>query len=285
MRTEEILQKIDDLPGMEDFKALCHRLHTATENANRLHLERAPLPNLIFAAAPGCGVTLHIRLLADLLQSLRLLQFTGEEEYFEWTMTDDAKSFDRLLLRVRTAAGFYGQFRGVVGLDLSNLLKNGDSLPEMDRLMEYIDARQGKIVFVFIIPDTVPERTVNQLLGQFASITPAELIRMPFPTEEAKNFVVERLRLRGFTLTEKACKMLENAVARLSENREFEGYQTLINLCDDIIWRRLSSAELHSASIDEDDLDFIFAVGGFGSQLRAHKNNQRRVGFGASMEE
>ena len=35
----------------------------------------------------------------------------------------------------------------------------------------------------------------------------------------------------------------------------------------------------------KDDLDFIFAVGGFGSQLRAHKNNQRRVGFGASMEE
>ncbi|MBQ2952212.1 MAG: hypothetical protein IJE07_01510 [Clostridia bacterium] len=287
MRTEEILRKIDALPGMEDFKALCHRLHTASENVNRLHLERAPLPNLIFAAAPGCGVTLHIRLLADLLQSLRLLQFTGEEAFFEWSLDDDENAFNRFLLRVRRAAGFYGQFRGVIGLDLSRMLKNGDQLPDMDRLMEYIDARQGKIVFVLIVPDSVPERTIMKLLGQFASSTPAELIRMPFPALEAKNYIVDRLRQRGFTLTDKACTMLEEAVERLSESREFEGYQTLINLCDDIIWRRLSSEDMQDTSITEDSLDFIFAAGGFGSQLRANptKTNPRRVGFGASMEE
>lgn len=282
MHTEDILRQVDALPGMEDFKALCHRIHTAALNANRLRLERTPLPNLIFAAAPGSGVTLHIRLLAGLLQSLRLLQFTGEEEYFEWKMTDEPKSFDRFLMRVRAAGGFYGQFRGVIGLDIADML-SGEGSPNMERLMEYVDTRQGKIVFVFVIPDTSPEHVTRQLLGQFASITPAELIRMPFPAAEAKSFVAQRLRQHGFRLTPKACTLLEEAVARLSESREFEGYQTLINLSEDIIWRRLSSGELRRAAITEDDLGFIFAADGFGSRMRTntHKNCQRRLGFGA----
>lgn len=287
MRTEKILQKIDELPGMEEFKALCHRLHTASENAARLHLERAPLPNLIFAAAPGCGVTLHIRLLADLLQSLRLLSFTGEEAYFEWAFGDDDKAFDRLQLRIRRAGGFYGQFRGIVGLDLTKALGSSDGLPNMDRLMEYIDTRQGKIVFILIIPDTIPEHITQKLLGRFASVSPAELIRMPFPADESRAFVIRYLSDHGFTLTESACDALEDAVTQLSKSSTFEGYQTLQNLCEDIIWRRLSSNALQDAIIDAGDLNFIFAAGGFRSQLRANtsKTTPRRVGFGTQKED
>lgn len=286
MRTEEILQQIDSLPGMEEFKALCRRIHTASENASRLLLEKAPLPNLIFAAAPGCGITLHIRLLAELLKSLRLLQFTGEEEYFEWALTDNEKSFDRFLLRVKKAGGFYGQFRGVIGLDISEMISRDEPLPEMGRLMEYVDARQGKIVFAFIIPEDASERTIRQLLGQFASITPAELVRMPFPAQEARMFVAEKLRSRGYRLTEGASRLLQEAVACLSATEEFEGYQTLNNLTDDVIWRKLSSGAMKDTTICKADLAFIFAEDGYCSQLNAysHRLNKRRVGFGADLE-
>lgn len=286
MHTDEILKQIDELPGMGDFKALCHRLHTAADNARRLHLERAPLPNLIFAAAPGSGVTLHISLMAQLLRSLHLLPFTGEEPYFEWALTDEENAFDRFLLRVRMAGGFYGQFCGVIGLDLTAVVSSKGDPQALTRLMEYIEAHQGRIMFIFIIPDTVPERTAQLLLNRFASITPAELIRMPFPAAEAKSFLVGRLRQRGFTLTDKACTILEEAVSRLSQTSEFEGYQTLINLVEDIIWRRLSSGSILRATITGDDLSFIFAEGGFGSRLcvSPNRNNPRRLGFGASLE-
>ncbi len=81
MHIDDIIWEIDGLPGMDEFKALCHRLELAANNARGNSLGRIPLPNLIFAAAPGCGTTLHIRLLTELLKTLRLLPFTGEDEY------------------------------------------------------------------------------------------------------------------------------------------------------------------------------------------------------------
>lgn len=285
--TAEIMQEIEQLPGMEEFKSLCRRVRTASENASRLLAEKPPVPNLIFAAAPGSGVTLHIRLLSELLASLRLVQFTGEEDYFEWELTDKPNAFDQFLLRVKAAGGFYGQFRGVVGLDLSSAIRSGEALPDMDRLMEYVNAQQGRIVFIFILPDRASSRTVSELLGRFASVTPAELIHMPFPAAEAKSFIARKLTDRGFRLTKKASDLLEEVVTRLSASKEFEGYQTLVNLTEAIIWRRLSGSAMKSTSIGEDDLAFIFADNGYCSQLNANARNtpRRQVGFGASKEE
>lgn len=287
MRTpNEILREIDQLPGMDEFKALCKRIHTAADNAGRLLPGKAPLPNLIFSAAPGCGVTLHIRLLSELLGSLRLLQFTGEEEFFEWSLGNGPHAVDRLLLRVKAASGFYGQFRGVIGLDISDAIRHGDTLPDTERLMEFVNANQGRIVFVFVVPDHVSSRTLRELLGCFASITPAEVIHMPFPTGEAKSFVARKLKERGFRLTKKAAARLEEAVTQMSTSKEFEGYRTLDNLADAIIWHRLCSDTMKTPTIGEADLGFIFAENGYFSQLNASSSNagKRRVGFGTTKE-
>lgn len=286
MRVEEIMKQVNDLPGMEEFKDLCRRLRVAADNVNAYQLGRTPLPNLIFAAAPGCGITLHIRLLAELLKALKLLRFTGEEEYFEWALSNEEKAFGRFLLRVKKAGGFYGQFHGVIGLDISDMLQEGEPLPEMERLMEYVDARQGKIVFVFIVPDTASERTISQLLGWFASSTPAELVRMPFPKEEAQHYVSQHLERSGYAVTAEASELLREAVLKLCGNEAFEGYQTLINLADEIVWRKISRAVMTSTEITREDVAFVCSEDGYFSRLNAysHRTNRRKVGFGAAME-
>lgn len=287
MRTHtQILHEIDQLPGMEEFKSFCNRLVTASDNARRLFSERLPLPNLIFAAAPGCGVTLHISLLSELLSSLHLLQFTGEEEYFEWALDDQPDAFDRLLKRIKIAGGFYGQFRGVVGLDISDVLDSEAQMDGLDRLMEFVNAHQGRILFIFVVPSATSSRIIQDLQGLFASVTPVEVVHMDFPANEARSYVGRKLTERGFTITKKAAAMLEDAVTRLSTAKGFEGYQTLNSLTDAIIWHRLSSAEMSCASIDEGDLGFIFAENGFSSQLKAHAHNinGRRAGFSAREE-
>ena len=146
MLIDDIFRQIDEIPGMDEFKSFCRRLQCAADKARRNFAGSVPLPNLIFAAAPGCGTTLHIKLLAELLKALRLLSFTGEEEFFEWELSDADKSFDRFLKRVKTAGGFYGQFRGVIGLDIGDLVEMSSSPDICERLMEYVNARQGKIL-------------------------------------------------------------------------------------------------------------------------------------------
>lgn len=284
MHIDDIMWEIDGLPGMDEFKALCHRLELAANNARGNSLGRIPLPNLIFAAAPGCGTTLHIRLLTELLKTLRLLPFTGEEEYFEWALSEDKKAFDRFLLRVKAAGGFYGQFRGVIGLDVSELMDESDEFNIMERLMEYVDARQGKILFVFIIPDDTPERLLRQLVGRFASISPVELIRMPFPAEEAKQYLAWQLENRGYQITAEAFTLLEEAVQKLSATDKFEGYQTLLSLTEEIIWHKVSRSAMTDAYITAEDLAFIFAEDGYYSQFNAYSQRRRVVGFGSAME-
>lgn len=284
MYIDDIFREIETLPGMDEFKALCRRFQLAADNARRNALGRIPLPNLIFAAAPGCGATLHIRLLTELLKELRLLPFTGEEECFEWTIPEDKKAFDRFLLRVKTAGGFYGQFRGVIGLDVSALMDSSDEFGIMERLMEYVDARQGKILFVFIIPDDTPERLLRQLVGRFASISPVELIRMPFPAEEAKQYLAGQLKARGYQITTEASSLLEEAVHKLSTTDEFEGYQTLLSLTEEIIWHKVSRKAMTDAAITAEDLAFIFAEDGYYSQFSAYSHRRRVAGFGGSME-
>lgn len=280
-----LMQDINSLQGMSEFKELCSRLITAADNAFQYRLGTVPLPNLIFAAAPGCGVTLHIRMLTSLLKELRLLQFVGEEECFEWAISDDDEEFDRFLKRVRRAGGFYGQFQGVVGLDISDMLEGCDRLPPMERLMEYIEARQGKILFVLIVPDDIEESLIQQLLARFASISPAEVIRMPFPRDEAAHYVTQQLQYRGFAVSPKADALLVEVVDQLCDTEQFEGYQTLLNLVEEIIWQKVSQGEMRDDDILKQDVDFIFEENGYISRLKSgtHKA-RRRMGFGAAVE-
>lgn len=269
--------KIQGLSGAEQLKAFALKLEQLARNAHDMQLETIPLPNLVFAASPGCGVTLYIHLLTDLLKALRLMPFSGEEECFEWALGTGEKDFSTFLRRVRSAAGFYDRFQGVIGLDVTALMK-GPHRPVMEQLMAYVDARQGQILFVFRIPIDTPKAAQNQLLGAFANRTPVEIIALPFPKQDAMAYVENRLRDRRFSLTPDAAQYLGDVLAALSELRDFDGYRTLQNLTDEILWHKLSAARAADRLITRDDVAFILAADGYRERLGAG-DDRRRIGF------
>lgn len=278
------MERIRNLPGMEEFKSFCTRLQIAARNKALHHLGPIPLPNLVFAAAPGSGVTMHIRLLTGLLKELQLLNFVGEEECFEWALGNENEDFDKFLRRVRQAGGFYGYFHGVIGLDISRMLKNKSRIPSMDRIREYMEARQGRILFILIVPDTLSEPLLQQLMARFASITPAELIHMPFPYDEVQHYVAQQLRRRGFTVTEEADALLSDSLSHFVRSPQFEGYQTLINLTEEILWRKISRQDMQDVIIDKKDLDFLFDPDGYFSRYDAGNTRHSKVGFHSAVE-
>ena len=64
------MERIEQLRGLEELKALARRLWQVAENKRALPMTRVQLPNYLFIEAPGCGVTTHIRMITDLLQEL-----------------------------------------------------------------------------------------------------------------------------------------------------------------------------------------------------------------------
>lgn len=145
----ETLKKIRQMDGAEEMKTFAKRLYEAANNHARLMKLFTP-PNLLLLANEGAGVTHCLSLLTELLHELLPVSaFIGEEDLFEWCIADDDASFKQLMLRIRQAGGFYGQFRGVIGLDIRPLLAKEDSLPELRRLMAFVREQQ-EIVFVFV---------------------------------------------------------------------------------------------------------------------------------------
>ena len=283
LKEKMAFKRIREQSNVEAFQLFADKLARTAQNMQRLHIQEVPLPNLIFAAAPGSGVTMHIRLLSDLIRQLRLMPFAGEEECFEWAIRNDDKDVDTFFRRINRAAGFYGQFRGIIGLDISGLIKDKDKIPPMNRLMEYVDARQGKILFVFIIPIDTPQAVQEQLLGQFASRTPAEIIELPFPRREAIHFLETQLEAQHFSIKSDARAKLEEALDALADSKDFEGFQTLQNLADEILWRKISGNSVANTQIQAKDVAFILEEDGYLARLllSSELKNKRRIGFGA----
>lgn len=231
------------LEGMEELKAFAGKLIRFRENRETHAQLPVTLPNLILAADPGCGTSLHIRLLTQLLEETELLPFMGEEKSFEWAITRKEESFDYLLRRIHAAAGFYGQFSGVVGLDLSDILDERWPASAV-RLMEYVDAQQGNILFVFVIPRKTSPKLIERLKIGFASRTPIELICTPCPESDfADSYIKEALAGRGIEMDQAAQERIRAAVEKMKESPAFDGYQSMQNLIDELTWHIASKSE------------------------------------------
>lgn len=250
---------IQELWGMEEFKAFADKLLLTAENAEKQQIVYPPLPNLIFATNPGVGVTKHLHLLTGLLKGKKLMRFSGELDFFEETFSEPEADFERLLKSIKGAAGFYESFRGVVGLDFSGLFKEAKSFKDLQKLKEYIDYQYGRILFVFVIPLEAEQRLVDEFIYQFTSYSPIELIHMPFPeTKDVLAFIRDRLGEKNFVTTEAADELLTRAVDDLRKDRSFEGFQTLNNLIDSIVWNKLSSRSEDPRLLTEEDLAWIY---------------------------
>ena len=123
-------------------------------------------------------------------------------------------------------------------------------------------------------------------MGRFASHTPVELIHMPFPQAEAQYYITDQLFSRGFNVTQAAQNALKKAVKTLSASPEFEGYQTLQNLTDEIVWRKVSQQMPMDDTVTARDVQFILGENGYCAALNAHgvRPARRRMGFGEGGE-
>lgn len=272
-------EEIQALRGMEEFKALSRRLRQVAENRKRLGGIPIPLPNYLFAADRGCGVTTHLTLLVRQLQEEGLLRFSGERPCFEWILQPSGSqwSFDRLLDELRKMAGFHSRFRGVVGLEIDGMVGE-EHCDEFRRLLELVDSKQGEILFVFVVRRHA-ERSLTPLMQALSSMAPLEQVNFELPSaQELSEFLVKFLARRGFSIEEQAHRSLPEMMTILAAQASFSGFQTLENLADEIIYRLCTREHVSQPVVMPEDLTFITGIGGYIERMTERKH--RMVGFG-----
>lgn len=285
MLLPKALDRIEQLRGMEEFKALSHRLHHVAENKRNLPMSQIQLPNYLFIEAPGCGVTTHIQMITDLLQELRLVPFEGDRRYFEWILDENAfkekGGFDRLLDEITVMAGFHSTFKGVIGLEIDAWQDKAEA-DEFTRLLDLADDRLGQIMFIFTI-QMRPQGDPDVLIRRLSSEMPLEVIHCPLPsTDDLALSLGDFLIRRHFRVSLATIERLKAVMPELTKARAFDGFQTLDNLADEIVYRFCTSAERNDSQLIEPaDLEFIAGSGGYIERLsnRGGKNRRKSIGF------
>ena len=241
------------------------------------HQARMPVPNIVLAAGHGAGVSTQLQAITQRICALELLIPSGEETYLEWSLGEGEKGMDQLLMRVRTATGFYARFRGFIALDLRELLSSRSFIPPLDRLQAFVRDSYGRIIFYFIVPEDLPQDMEQRLLSLLCQPAPASAFILPMPEKDkACICVARRLQKAGYTLDEKAALRLSEAVEKLKKGRQYEGYNTLNNLADAILW--MKSIQPHHASVTEEEILPILRQY-LQSGPAGEERHQRRIGF------
>lgn len=274
----EALKKIRRMAGAEEMKAFAERLASAASNRSHL-LQHFTPPNVLLLANEGAGVTHCLSLLTELMHELLPVgTFIGEEDMFEWCIEDDDASFKRLLLRIRQAGGFYGQFRGVIGLDMRPMLADMSTLPELRRLMTFVREQQ-EIVFVFIAPQNMKPDLRKALEAELMANTIIETIELRMPGKEAAaTYMLDHLHQRGFVSGGDIDEAVQNAAAQVIASGRFAGFRSLDAAVGEVVWRKAAQG---GKSITLSASDFNGLAGRIlKTNTSRHTSNQRKIGFG-----
>lgn len=271
-RTGEALKKICCMSGAEEVKQFARRLANAA-----CHTYGFRPPDVLLLADEGAGVTHCLKLLTGLLHELLPVDaFMGEEDLFEWCIEDDENSFQQLLLRVRQAGGFYGVFRGVIGLDLRPMLAQAETLPDLRRLMTFVREQQ-RIVFVFVAPQDLPPGMAAALKEELMVNTVVETVTLPMPDKEtAAAYLLRRLQRQGLVGRGGVEEAAQAAAARLIASERFSGFRSLDTLAQEVVWRKMAQ-DGKSSLLCAKDFD---GLTGTGKTTPGSAAGRRKIGFG-----
>ena len=290
-------EAIMNLRGYEELKALAKRLLKLAENRKSLSGTQIRVPNFLFVEDPGAGVTTQLKLLTRLLMELKLMRFIGERRFFEWALDGDAfekgGSFDRLLQETAAMAGFYSQFRGVIGVELGEW-SSWPQHPGFRRLLDFAADMYGRITFVFVTEERDEEKLarLHRALNEATSI---EMVRCPLPkAEDMTQYLLDFLWDRGFAAAPEAEAAIAEFMPALMKTEGFDGMQTMSILADEIVFQACSSdggVRLAAATADgkesvqavpvvrAEHLSFITEEQGYISRHARRPVQPRRIGF------
>ena len=127
-------------------------------------------------------------------------------------------------------------------------------------------------------------KTLAPITRRISQATPLEVVHIDMPkTEELVQSLSDFLKKRGFVIRASAKDHFLTILPELAKSAQFDGFQTLANLADEIVYRYCSGEITDSVYLTEADVSFIGEPGGYIDRFRGHTSNKRgssrRIGF------
>gem|GEM_PF-874098 len=249
---------IMELHGEEEFKEMVKRLHVFQQNSAKFTMPNMVLPNFLWVAPRGSGVSTRLSALVEYLHAARIMEFSGKMKYFEFTPGYiepglDFTELTRLNYAILEMAGFHRYYRGLVCIVLDEWARHTEE-SHFAELLNYLAVMNDTILTVFCV-HTDDRRLIENVESAISSHMRLETITTVFPkAEELVSIMDERyISINGFTLTADARELLCDAIGDIATSTRFYGYVTIRQIANDILYNILTT-ELSDSRITGDML-------------------------------
>ena len=235
--------EIMKLDGVTDIKRIVNQWRFLSKNLESSGNELPILlPNMLWISKPGIGKTSLLKLISEFLYNQKnILSFNGMVRYFEFHVgycspNEDFSELRRLIDTIRQSAGFRGEYKGIVYLDINEWVEHEED-KHFITLLEYLAGNIDNLLIIFCIAaqNDSDTRNIERILSMFFRIDKV-ILDLP-DVEILLDYVKNHLKKYGLSLDSDSEGIIKQAIEALCKSKDFDGYKTLNMLCRDIVYR------------------------------------------------
>ena len=284
---DKCFDAIMQMQGVEELKEMVQRLQKFQENRERYSISDARLPNYLWLAKRGGGITTCLNVFSEYLYAAKIIEFTGIIKYFEFIPAYTApdayfSELVRLNNTLTEIAGHHRYFKGIACIIIDDWLEHLNEL-NFKNILDFIDNINDRVLAIFCA-HTNNKRIVENLESAIISYMRSETIRLRFPdTDEIIEFIEAKyLKKYNFYLSKDAKSLLTESVKEIVAGKYFNGFKTIKQLSNDIVYSLLMY-DLKSYEISADMLNGYARDSAYVKRIKTSDGN-KRIGFNTKEE-
>ena len=285
---DECLDNILALEGVEELKTTVQRLQKFHINKETYAITDVTLPNYLWIFNRGGGITTCVNAFSEYLDAAKLFQFTGNIKYFEFIPAYiDPNAYFSELTRfnntISDIAGHHRYFRGIACIIIDEWIEHVDE-KNFYRLLDYLENKSDKILSIFCV-HTNNKRIIGEIEASLSSYLRFETINLRFPSpDELVAFINNKyLYSYNFSFTREAKALLLESVDEIVSGKNFNGFVTINQLANDIMYKLLTS-NIKSNEITAEMLSNFGKNSSYVKRLKKLFGNGNIVGFTQNKE-
>ena len=253
--TEKCLEKINELVGAEEFKALAKEIaDIAPQIAKNKTFDILSYQAYLFSINDGCGLSTYLSYLGDLLKSLKIDNISNVEDIIETTLAPRTSGhedpFDSVLNGIRYARG-----RGIriLCIDISDWMSKTDER-EFKKFLIELSKNMSRYIIIFRVPFVVKE-VLSQLSASLNDLLFIRTISFPpFSQEELKACAGIELKKYGFTMSDEAWEGFHNRISEEKRDGKFYGINTVKKVVKELLYKK----HIANVRLGKDDTNITY---------------------------
>jgi hypothetical protein len=216
----------------------------------------------------------------------KVIEFTGRVKYFEFKLAyilpdQFFSELSRLNNTITEIAGHHRFFRGIACMNIDEWIGH-TSEPHFHKLLEFIAKQNDKILYIITV-HTNNKRVMDAIESSLSTRIRFEKVSMRFPnTDEIVSFIEDKyFGKHKFILTDDARALIKESIETVIGGKNFNGFTTIKQLANDIIYELLKSDELSGYEISGDMLNGFKHNSEYIRRIKAMAPVSNPIGFGS----